>query len=138
MAPKPRDQSSTDTTAVTYDGTYDGRPPSAELLATLGGNTRECPIEEDGVILTFFCCERRGSTCGAEPAARADGLEEVPLHMSHLNLMMHHGVARQRLLLILAHRLSAPLVGDVPVMCTCMAARSLTVERVWNRRAKGE
>ena len=94
MAPKPRDQSSTDTTAVTYDGTYDERPLSAELLATLGGNTRECPIEEDGVILTFFCCERGGSTGGAEPAARADGLEEVPLHMSHLNLMMHHGVAR--------------------------------------------
>jgi len=94
MAPKPRDQSSNDTTAVTYDGTYDGRPPSAELLATLGGNTRECPIEEDGVILTFFCCERGGSTGGTEPAARADGLEEVPLHMSHLNLMMHHGVAR--------------------------------------------
>ena len=93
MAPKPRDQSSTDTT-VTYDGTYDGQPPSAELLATFGGNTRECPIEEDGVILTFFCCERGGSTGGAEPAARADGLEEVPLHMSHVNLMMHHGVAR--------------------------------------------
>jgi len=90
MAPKPRDQSSNDTTAVTYDGL----PPSAELLATLGGNTRECPIEEDGVILTFFCCERGGSTGGAEPAARADGLEEVPLHASHLNLMMHHGVAR--------------------------------------------
>jgi len=35
------------------------------------------------------------------------------------------------LLLILAHRLSAPLVGDVSVMCTCMAARSVTVERVW-------
>ena len=93
MAPKPRDQSSTDTT-VTYDGTYDGRPPSAELLATLGGNTCECPIEEDGVILTFFCCQRWGSTGGAEPAARANGLEEVTLHMSHLNLMMHHGVAR--------------------------------------------
>ena len=95
MAPKPRDQSSTDTTAVTYDGTYDGRPLSAELLATLGGgDARECPIEEDRVILTFFCCERGGSTGGAEPAARADGLEEVPLHMSHLNLIMHHGVAR--------------------------------------------
>ena len=94
MAPKPRDQSPTDTTAVTYDVTYDGRTFSAELLATLGGNTRECPIEEDGVILTFFCCKRAGSTGGAEPAARADGLEEVPLHMSHVNLMMHHGVAR--------------------------------------------
>ena len=46
------------------------------------------------MILTFFCCERGGSTGGAEPAARADGLEEVPLHMSHLNLMMHHGVTR--------------------------------------------
>ena len=94
MAPKPRDQSSTDTTAVTYDDTYDWRPFSAEMLATLGGNTRECPIEEDGVILTFFCCERGGSTGGAEPAARADGLKEVPLHMSHVNLMTHHGVAR--------------------------------------------
>ena len=93
--------------------THNGLSQSAELLATVGGSTRECPIEEDGVILTFFGCERRGSTCGAEPAARADGLEEVPLHMSHLNLMMHHGVARQRLLLILAHRLSGPLVGDV-------------------------
>ena len=57
MAPKPRDQSSTDTTAVTYDGL----PLSAELLATLGGNTCECPIKEDGVMLTFFCCERGGS-----------------------------------------------------------------------------
>ena len=46
------------------------------------------------MILTFFCCKRAGSTGGAEPAARADGLEEVPLHMSHVNLMMHHGVAR--------------------------------------------
>ena len=115
MALKPRDQSSTDTTAVTYDGTYDGRPPSAELLATLGGNTRECPIEENCVILTFFCCERGGSTGGAEPAARADGLEEVPLHMSHVNLMMHHGVAGYRLILILVHRLSGPLVGVVRV-----------------------
>ena len=90
MAPKPRDQSPTDTTAVTYDGL----PQSAELLATPGKNTREFPIEEDGVILTFFCCQRGGPTSGAEPAARADGLEEVPLHMSHVNLMMHHGVAR--------------------------------------------
>ena len=90
MAPKPRDQSSTDTTDVTYDGL----PRSAELLATLGGNTPECPVEEDGVILTFFCCQRGGSMGGAEPAARADGLEEVPLHMSQVNLMMHHGVAR--------------------------------------------
>lgn len=90
MAPKPRDQSFTDMTAVTHNGL----PQSAELLATVGGSTRECPIEEDGVIVTFFCCERGGSTGGAEPAARADGLEEVPLHRSHLNLMMHHGVAR--------------------------------------------
>ena len=90
MAPKPRDQSSTDTTA----GTCDGLHQSVELLATLGGSTRECPVEEDRVILTFFCCQRGGSTGGAEPAARADGLEEVSLHASHLNLMMHHGVAR--------------------------------------------
>ena len=57
MAPKPRDQSSTHTTAVTYDGTYDERLLSAELLATLGGDARECPIEEDRVILTFFYCQ---------------------------------------------------------------------------------
>ena len=81
MTLKPRDQSSTDTTAVTDDGL----PPSAELLATPGGNTCECLIEEDGVILTLFCCERGGSTVDAGPAARANGLEEVPLHMSHLN-----------------------------------------------------
>jgi len=59
------------------------------------------------VILTFFC--------GAEPAARADGLEEVPLHTSHLNLMMHHGVAGYRLILILVHRLSGPFVDVVRV-----------------------
>ncbi len=46
------------------------------------------------MILTFFCCQGGGSTGSAEPAARADGLEEVSLHASHLNLMMHHGVAR--------------------------------------------
>lgn len=80
----------TDMTAVTHNGLSQ----SAELLATVGGSTRECPIEEDCVIVTFFCRQRGGSTGGAEPAARADGLEEVPLHMSHLNLMMHHGVAR--------------------------------------------
>ena len=46
------------------------------------------------MILTFSCCQGGGSTGGAEPAARADGLEEVSLHALHLNLMMHHGVAR--------------------------------------------
>ena len=67
------------------------------------------------MILAFFCCERGGSTGGAEPAARADGLEEVPLHTSHLNLMLHHGVAGYRLILILVHRLSGSLVGVVRV-----------------------
>ena len=67
------------------------------------------------MILAFFCCERGGSTGGTEPAARADGFEEVPLHMSHVNLMMHHAVARYRLLLILAHRLADPLVGVLHV-----------------------
>lgn len=130
MAPKPRDQSSTDTTA----GTCDGLPQSGELLGSLGRKTRECPVEEDCVILTFFCRQRGGSTGGAEPAARADGLEEVPLHTSHLNLMMHHGVAGYRLILILVHRLSGPFVDGVRV-CGCTHGR---LERVWNRRTKGE
>lgn len=39
----------------------------------------------------------------------------MPLHTSHLNLMMHHGLAGYRLILILVHRLSGPLVGVVRV-----------------------
>ncbi len=39
----------------------------------------------------------------------------MPLHTSHLNLMMHHGLAGYRLILILVHRLSGPFVGVVRV-----------------------
>ena len=39
----------------------------------------------------------------------------MPLHTSHLNLMMHHGVAGYRLILILVHGLSGPFVGVVRV-----------------------